>query len=183
MRDEMQPETTNALSKMELLEQIKHKCKTGLKFDFYSGLIVSALILALMLYVVLSQYPFDASDIVFLAEGVVFLGIGVWILINACRFGKTLDSIDTPERLLGWYKKRLRNGKICALVCTLVVTTAIVFRANVVSHADWGFTITLVIITWAFVVFLFYCVEKSGISRNKDRRILEQLQALAEESA
>ena len=182
MRDEMQSETTDALSKMELLEQIKHKCKTGLKFDFYSGLIVSALILALMLYVVLSQYPFDASDIVFLAEGVVFFGIGVWILINACRFGKTLDSIDTPERLLGWYKKRLRNGKICALVCTLVVTTAIVFRANVVGHADWPSTITLVVITWAFVIFLFYCVDKSGMARNKDRRILEQLQALAEES-
>lgn len=107
----------------------------------------------------------------------------MWILINACRFGKTLDSIDTPERLLGWYKKRLRNGKICALVCTLVVTTAIVFRANVVGHADWPSTITLVVITWAFVIFLFYCVDKSGMARNKDRKILEQLQALSSASA
>ena len=94
----------------------------------------------------------------------------------------THNSIDTPERLLGWYKKRLRNGKICALVCTLVVTTAIVSRANVVGHADWPSTITLVVITWAFVIFLFYCVDKSGMARNKDRKILEQLQALAEES-
>lgn len=109
-------------------EEIKDKCKSRTKVNIYGGLafIVFTLVLIVgsVIYQKGIQYMLHTQVVasIFL---LIIVCVAVWLVLGNYRFLKKMGSLDTPEKLLYGYEKKVRNNRllyfvsIVALVCNL----------------------------------------------------------------
>ncbi len=113
----METKEFDNLSKEELFQVIKEKCKSVLKRDLYGGIIVLVLVILLLVF---TWQRLDASkDISFFMFWIVFVCYWGWLLLNDYRFLKKVDSVDTPERLLYSFEKKHHYNSIGWIVACI----------------------------------------------------------------
>ncbi len=178
----MKPDEIANLNKEELFLQIKEKCKSRSRTNFYGGIIFLVAIIAIMAYAGLTSYPLDVNDIIFLVLNALLACMGVWLVLYSYRFSKKIDSLETPDQLLYNFEKHIRNGRIISVVCGLALIISqicYVYLGNG-GNIDYGRFFTLIVLAVAFILLFNYLHMSSGTVRGKDKEIIERLHELIE---
>lgn len=179
----MKEEEIGNLNNSELFEQIKAKCLSKPRIDFYSGLIILILIIAFMAYIGVTAYPYSVNDVIFLVFYAVMACIGVWLVLYSYRLKMRINSLDTPDQLLYWYKKSIRVDRMFSLVCGLALIISQICHAYLGEggNIDYKSFFTLIVLTVAFVLLFNYLYMNSGIVKDKEMDIIDRLEDLIEQ--
>lgn len=175
----MKHEELDNLSKEELFEQIKGKCRLRNKINLYVGGFCLLFIIVASVWFALTKYPYEVRDIVFLIENAVFACLLVWLILYSYRYNKIFDSLDTPDELLYWYEKRIRKGRIFAIVFFIVFYAAIILREYIGESLNSDSLIRLVVLLAALVILIPILVS-GGVVLGRDMKTIEQLRKLVE---
>lgn len=170
----METKDLDNLSQIELFEELKDKCKSKSRANIIVGLVLFILFIAGIIYrrIFPFEYRHGIAYISFLIElAIIGCACGLWAL-NNYRFLKKASSLYTPEKLMYWYEKRIRNDRILFFLCLIayLLDICLCFLAPL-----WlGLA---VFVALSVVGSLIYFKSDSSLwnSRNK---ILEQLQEL-----
>lgn len=121
-----------------------------------------------------------------------FLAVGciasAWIVVNNLRFLKRLNILDTPEELLHWYKKRLKNDHnalYLAMLGFLICDPSYWFD---VFNLDKGWIIAVSVFEVLFVVAIiavsilpyFDDIIAGEFITRRDEEIIDLLEDLVE---
>ena len=157
------------LSKDELFEAIKDKCKSRAKGSIYVTLITLILVIVYLIY--LGQKLHDTKDIVSFILWLIFGCIAGVIALCNYRFKKKMDSPNTPNQVLSWFKKNLRIEIIFAIIAWLIL-----IGDSIVSGPIYSIIETVA----AFVVVALLTFFGFGRWNRRDKEIMEELQELIE---
>lgn len=169
----MKNEESNNLNNMELFQEIKDKCKSKARTDFFGHLLVLLIILATIIFFHDSH---EVNDIIFFICSVVFLGITIWLTLFSYRFYKRIDHLDTPKQLLQYYEKKNRNLKIFFLVFWLLLIGEKFARD--VTEIKIGYEYVLLGIVAVAAIYLMFVLSRDDKLSRKDLEIIEQLREL-----
>lgn len=168
------------LSKVELFEEIKDRCKSRLKFDLYSGVFVLLFILALgLLVIVQDPHPYRIGTYLMASVYVFWACFAVWLMLFSYRLYKRITAIDTAEGLLFCYEKKIRNDRVGRfLASTGLLVSQLCFALN--HGDDLGLLIIMIVLSVALLVWLYYLIFKQGSDSAKDKEIIEELKDLVD---
>ena len=158
-------------NRVELLENLKDKCKSIVKRDLYIGLIVWFFVILLMIFY--WPKPDSPKNVFYSIFFIVMAVLGGWLLLFDILFLKKADNLDTPD-LLNLFEKKHRYNIIGWLVSLIFVMGGFIFASDFNIGAFVGVGIGIVII-----VLLFFNDGGPWWYR-KEKDIIEQLQELAE---
>lgn len=173
----MKHEELDNLSNEELFEQIKGRCKSRTKKDFYIGLFWLLLIIVLLVCRAITKYPYEVKDSIFLIEHAVIACLVGWLVLYSYRFKKMFECLDTPEQLLYWYDKRIRKGRIFTIVFFIVFYAAIILREYIGENLNSDSLIRLLVLL-AVLVILVPILVSGGVVLGRDMKTIEQLRQL-----
>lgn len=168
----MNQEESGNLSKQELFLLIKDKCKSRAQVAHYVGLITLLLIMVALIYSGVWMFrTHETEDIVYFVLFAVFGCTVAWSMMNNYRFLQRFEALDTPEKLLCCYEKRIKSDKIAFFVILLMACT---------SSGLWYSKMQIIIIGIALIAFSIYLFIKPQSVNRQDRKIIERLRELIE---
>ena len=171
----MKPQELENLSREELFEVLKGKCKSKSRVNFYVGLALLFFMIVSLIFVETQEENKDGMDhIILLIGGALIFCAAGWLVMNNYRFLKRAVNLDTPDQLLYWYDKKIRYDRITNYLVMLACLCPIWRGANPTL-------LTGLIILVAFIVFsiiMYKTVEP--IVSNRDQEIIRQLQKLVD---
>ena len=173
----MKHEESENLTKEELFEQIKGKCKSRAKREFYIGLFWLLLIIVLLVWKAITKYPYEVKDSIFLIENAVIACLVGWLVLYSYRYKKMFERLDTPDQLLYWYDKRMRKGRIFTIVFFIVFYAAIILREYIGENLNSDSLIRLLVLL-AVLVILVPILVSGGVVLGRDMKTIEQLRQL-----
>lgn len=170
----METKDLDNLNRDELFEVLKGKCKSKSRANVVVGLALLILIIVAILY--RKNYPFQYRQGIayisfFIELALIGCACALWVLNNYCFLKKT-DGLDSPDKLVYRYEKRIRNDRKIFFLCLL----AYWLDLNLILLEPLWVALTVFIVS-SVVFSLIYFKSDSSLwnSRNK---ILEQLQEL-----
>lgn len=169
----MNNEESDKCNNMELFEEIKDKCKSKARTDFFWNLLALLIVIATIIFFHDSH---EVNDIIFFICSVVFLGITIWLTLFSYRFYKRIGTLDTPELLLQHFEKKNRNLKIIFLVFWLFLIGE-KFARNV-TEIKIGYEYVLLGIVAVAAIYLMFVLSRDDKLSRKDLEIIEQLREL-----
>ena len=169
----MNNEESDKCNNMELFEEIKDKCKSKARTDFFWNLLALLIVIAPIIFFHDSH---EVNDIIFFIASVVFLGITIWLTLFSYRLYKRIDNLDTPEQLLQYYEKKNQNLKIFFLVFWLFLIGE-KFARNV-TEIKIGYEYVLLGIVAVAAIYLMFVLSRDDKLSRKDLKIIEQLREL-----
>lgn len=170
------------LNKVEMIEEIKGRCKSRLKSDLYHGMFVLPILIALCLLVLVQiPHPYSIGAYLEVCVYVFWACVGVWSILFTYRLYKRITVLDTPEGLLFWYEKRMRNDRVFRF---LVLAGMLVCMLGGLLNAgcDLGLLITLIMLSVVMLVVGYYFIFIQSTDNVKDKEIVEDLKDLADAS-
>ncbi len=173
----MKYEESDNLTKEELFEQIKGKCKSRANRNFYFGLFWLLLIIVLLVWKAITNYPYEVKDTLFLIENAVIACLVGWLVLYSYRYKKIFDRLDTPDELLYWYEKKIRKGRIFVIVFFIVFYAAIILREYIGESLNSDSLIRLIVLL-AVLVILVPILVSGGVVLGRDMKTIEQLRQL-----
>ena len=165
----METKDLDGINRDDLFEEIKDKCKSRAKGSIYVTLIILIMAIAYLIY--LGQRLYDTKDIVSFILWFIFGCIAIGVDLCNYRFKKKIDTPNTPNQVLSWFKKNLRIEIISGIVAWLIL-----IGDSIVS----GPIFTIIETVAAFVVVALLTFYGYGRWNRRDTEIIEQLQELAE---
>lgn len=175
----MEQKESADLSNDALFNVIKDKCISKAKFHFYSGLMLLFLVIAGAIYCGFQviQYNLDIEDVAYFLSFLILLCAVIWFVLNNYRFLQKTDTLDTPDKLLYQYDKKIRHyGKIFSIFIW-VLWVNLINSPNFSSHnlSVRVVRVTIIIVLSALCIYLLF---KRGYMSRSDKEIIEQLQEL-----
>ena len=166
----METKELDNLSRTELFEVLKGKCKSNAKRDFYGGLMFLSLAILYLLFPNWEGLD-ESNPMIYFIFWIGFGCSSVWEAIYNYRLLKKIDNIDTPDELLYRIEKKHRYNIILfiAVWILLFIYTAMT-GFNYVFLAFW-IVATLVIL---------FCFFKNLGWYGTDKEMIKQLRELVE---
>lgn len=175
----MEQKESSNLSNDALFNVIKDKCKSKAKFHFYSGLMWLFLVITGVIYCgyQVIQYNFDIEDVAFFVALMILGCAVIWFVLYNYRFLQKIDTLDTPDKLLYQYDKKIRHyPKIFSIFIWVLGVSLFNFSNFSSQHLiEKIVRCTILIVLVAVCIYLFF---KSGYMSRSDKEIIEQLQEL-----
>ena len=175
----MEQRESSNLSNNALFNVIKDKCKSKSKFHFYSGLMWLFLVIVGVIYCgsLVIQYNFDIEDVAFFVALMILGCALIWFVLNNYRFLQKTDTLDTPDKLLYQYDKKIRHYPKIFSIFLWVLGVNLINSTNFSSHHLSALVVrlTFLIVLVAYSIYLFF---KSGYLSRSDKEIIKQLQKL-----
>ena len=176
--------------KEEFLE-IKGRCKSRAKKNFWGGLAVALFVILLLLPIVNIIYHKGIPHLQNIVGYVIFIaGMATavfaagWWALNNYRFLKNVDGLDTPDHLLYWHEKKILNERKIGFLFHLVITCNLIVTPlfDDLPLDPWFFSL-IAFIAIALFAFLIYKYKKGKtfFDSRPDKEITEQLQKLIEQ--
>ena len=131
----METKELDNLNRGELFKELKGKCKSRTKIGLYGWLALLFLLLLLVFLEVNISYKLNQNlqhrEITLYIEEALFICAFCWYSLNNYRFLQKIDGLDSPDQLLHFYEKKLKNERgpffLFQLLDNLHVSTGIVF--------------------------------------------------------
>lgn len=167
------------LSKDELFEVMKRKCKSRAKLNFWGGVTIIILVIITMIVSLIHNKGFQNiqfSQIVAFIFLSILVCIGVWSVLNNYRFLKRQGSLDTPDQLLYWYHKKVKNDVNISFVSKLLFLGFIIYQFWPDERDEIPTTIFVIVL----LLILVYLGRGSSLALSRDQTIIEQLERLTE---
>ncbi len=174
----METKEFDDLSRDELFEELKDKCKSRAKRYFYGISIIFILIIVLLLILLPKPDVHHIEDCLPFIFWTLICCLAIWSALSYYLFYKRVESIDSPERLLNDFNKTTRKDMILGIIGWIaLIANALIIAFIKQDMSSWSSTLGIVFA--GFIVFLMY---KSGYNRpyRKDEEIREQLRELIE---
>ena len=187
----MKQEESDNPYKEEFLE-IKGRCKSRAKKNFWGGLAAVLFVILLLLPIVYIIYNKGiphlqniVAYVILIAGMAAMVFAGCWWALNNYRFLKNVDGLDTPDQLLYWHEKKILNERKIGFLCQLAIACNLIVNPFFYDPDPWIISL-FAFIAIALFAFLIYKYKKGKTyydSRpNKaDKEITEQLQKLIEQ--
>ena len=184
----METKELDNLNRGELFKELKSKCKSRTKIGLYGWLALLFLLLLLVFLEVSISFKLFKNlqhrEITLYIEEVLFICAFCWYSLNNYRFLRKIDGLDSPDQLLHFYEKKLKNERgpfflfQFGLLCYII--DGLSFLDIFQLHKPWiGLLMILVVIVlFALVIYRYKNVEKYYSSRAVE--IIEQLKELTE---
>ena len=172
----METKELDNLSGDELFEVLKGKCKSKSRVNISVGLALFILIIAGIIY--RKIHPFEYRQGIpyisfFIEYALIGCACGLWAL-NNYRFLKKSDSLDTPDQLMYWFEKKVRNDRIYFFICL----SAYLLDLCLCFYTPLWVGLTVFIAFFAFGAFLYFKYDNS--IWNSSNKILDQLRELVD---
>ena len=169
------------LSKEEGFKRIKEESRSHAKRNLLLG---AGLVLICIILIILFLFPIEewqkTARIIRICQD-LFLVIGaVWSTVNNYRFLQCVEDLNTPEKLLYWYEKKLNNDRKAYYLVMLTLTCNLVDPYSI-ARGEWGFVSIELIIAAAMLAYLIYSYFKSDTLKyktNREEEILDRLHDL-----
>lgn len=168
----MNPSEIDNQNRDELFNELKGKCKSIVKRDLYGWLICWILVIPLLFFT--AQRLGDPKNIIYFILWITIVCYGGWILLFNYQSLKKIDSLDTPDRLLHWFKKKHRYTMIAWLVSSICLFVIYLFETGF----EFGSIVGLVLAIGIIVAFFYYGDGPWWYRREMD--IIEQLRELVD---
>lgn len=167
----METKELDNLSRTELFEVLKGKCKSIAKRDFYCWLICCCILVIPFFF---TKIRLDCPKNIFLFSFlIVIVCLGGWLTLFSYRFLKKSDNFDSPNQLLSWFKKKHRFSMILWVVSCigLIGTYFSAYGLNFEAYLGAGIVIVIIALVFYTGGPLWYL---------KEQHIIERLQELIE---
>ena len=174
----MEQKESSNFSNDALYSVIKDKCKSRTKFHFYSGLMCLFLVILCVIYCGFQvvQYNFDIEDVAYFVAYMILGCAVIWFVLNNYRFLQKIDTLDTSDKLLYQYDKKIRHYPKIFSIFFWVLGVNIINSTNFSSHHAISLVrLGVLIALFAYCIYLFF---KRGYMSRSDKEIIEQLQEL-----
>ena len=167
-----------SLSKRECFEKLLDESRSQAKRRLCISLIFMLIFIALIIWIVI--YKPQGYEYYTICQFAVFcLGAG-WIAVNNFRLLRRLDSLDTPEQLLYWYEKTIKNNhKASFLIILGLIGSFYPDIAYNIKYFNWNWILVELTANVAIIVFLLYIYFK-GYQNDRTRRDEEIVDRLEE---
>lgn len=162
------------LSKKELFERIKNKCKSKTKKSLLTGLVI--LLLGVAFLVSFWFYGMNEPSIIL----VITLAIDGFLSLGEYCSNKKMGNFDAPDKLIKWLDndsiKRVRHELSLFGIC--MIGYLIYYH---ISHTDISYTglfpfiLILVALVVMFIHLLYYGLLKNKIYEDEDIKNLRNL--------
>ena len=175
----MKPDEIANLNKEELFLQIKRKCISRARVDFYGGLLILISIIASFICLICrGTNVFDDANFLSNIFAIALVCLAGWQVLYSYRYKKKIERIDKPSELLHYFGKKSRIFTIFCLVLWFAVFG--VKFVNFFRTTTIGFEHVLLAIAFVVLVYFIYVTNKPGSVRPRDKEIIDQLQELIE---
>ena len=173
----METKELDNLNRDELFEKIKRKCISRARVDFFGGIIILIILIALFIYLISrGTILFDDANFFSSIFAITLVCMAGWLVLYSYWYKKKIEKIDKPSELLHYFGKKSRIFTIfCLVLCFAVFGVKFVnyFRTTTI-----GFEHVLLAIAFVVLVYLIYVTNKPGSVRARDMEIIKQLQDL-----
>ena len=174
--------------KDEFLE-IKGRCKSRAKKNFWGGLAAVLFVILLLLPIVYIIYKNKGiphlqivAYVIVIAGMAAMVFAGCWWALNNYRFLKNVDGLETPDQLLYWHEKKILNERKIGFLCQLAIACNLIVNPFFYDPDPWIISL-FAFIAIALFAFLIYKYKKGKtfFDSRTDKEITEQLQKLIEQ--
>lgn len=165
--------------------EIKDKCKSRSKVVFYVSLALIVIFIPLLAACIHYKGITNLKHTQIVALILIFLSVcdAGWLLLNNYRFLKRANSLDTPDKLLDSYEKKILDGRKAYALCELAFTCFFIDTAINCFQDEGAFIlVTIWILFIAMIAYIIYkyVKNKSFYVPPKDVAIIERLKELTE---
>jgi Ca2+/Na+ antiporter len=167
----METNDLDNLSRDESFEELKGKCKSNAKRDFYGGLMFLIVVILYLLFPNWARLD-ETKSILFLIIWILLCCLSVWAVLYSYLLLRRIDSLDTPDQLLYRFEKKRRYNLLffiaawILLLCTDIVIPGFTYEG---------------LIRWIVIgVILLFCFFTNLGWYSKEKEILEELKDLVE---
>ena len=167
----METKGLDNLSRDESFEELKSRCKSNAKHDFYGGLMF---LIVMILYLLFSNWERlnETKSILFLIIWILLGCLSVCAVLYSYLLLRRIDNLDTPDQLLYRFEKKRRYNFIFLIAAwILLLCTDIVIL---------GFTYEGLAIWIVIGVMLLFCFFKNLGWNGEEKEIIEELKDLVE---
>ena len=164
----METKEMDNLSQTELFEELKGKCKSNAKRDFYGGLLLFIVAILYLLFPI-RERPDETISMIYYIIWIVIGCASVWDALYNYRLLKKIDNLDTPDELLYHFEKKYRYNNIIFIAVWILLFIYI---------AMTGFVYVELAIWIVATVVILFCFYKNHGWFGKEKEIIKQLQEL-----
>lgn len=176
----MGTEKLDNLSKNELFEEIKGKCKKRSRYNFYGGLIALILVIVALIYFVLNFS--DVKDMAAFSIFIAWAFLAGWLVLYNYRFLNNIDAIDAPDQLMHLCQKKLRKDKIFTIINTAIMLAFLLYQfSDRFVRVDIEYVIIMSVIWMVLFALLVVVFINTDYAYRKDKEVIEELEELVEE--
>lgn len=168
----METKELDNLSRTELFELFKAKCKSNAKRGICIGLIV----LLSVVYILFTnwQRPDDTKSIIFFIFQIVIGCISGWAVLNNYLLLKRIDNLDTPDQLLYHLEKTHRYNLICLFFLFFLLAG---FSSGVQILIDYVSGAICLVATVAILFCIFYKNSaRNWLSKERRKQLQERVE-------
>jgi hypothetical protein len=158
------------LSRTELFEVLKGKCKSNAKRDFYAGLMFLSLAILYLLFPIRESAD-ESNPMIYFIFWIGYGCLSVWEAIYNYRLLKKIDNLDTPDELLYRIEKKHRYNIIFYIALWILLFIYI---------AMTGFDYVNLTIWIVATVVILFCFFKNLGWYGQDKEMMKQLRELVE---
>ena len=172
------------LSKDECFERIKSESRSQAKLRLCIGVVLSLIMLACIIFIVIKQpQEFESyTNNFYICLLSIFFLAAVWFAVNNFRLLRLVDTLGTPQHLLHWYEKTIKNNRyayhLAVLGCIVSFYPEISYNFKyfnlIWTSVDLMFKIAIV----ALWIYSYYKVELWKYKTRRDEEIIDRLQDL-----
>ena len=169
----METKELDNLSRTELFELFKAKCKSNAKRGICIGLIV----LLSVVYILFTnwQRPDDTKSIIFFIFQIVIGCISGWAVLNNYLLLKRIDNLDTPDQLLYHLEKTHRYNLIGLFVLFIFFTGWFFVRGS--DFIDYVSGAICLVATVAILFCIFYKNSaRNWLSKERRKQLQEHVE-------
>lgn len=166
----METKELDNLSRTELFEELKGKCKSNAKRDFYGGLLLLILAILYLLYPI-RESPDETISMIYYIFWTVMGCASAWEALYNYRLLKKIDNLDTPDELLYRFEKKHRYNIIIFIAAWIILFIYI---------AMTGFDYVYLAIWIVATVVILFCFYKNHGWYGNEKEIIKQLQELVD---
>lgn len=168
------------LSRDEQLEKIKALCR----FQAIIGLCIAVVVLLVTIWLTMTWQDQELKIVLncLLAVGV---GASGWMAVNNLWFLYKQRSLDTPEQLLYWYKKRYNNDRNAAYLIGLGIcigSPSLWYDIFNLDDRSW-ISLELMIVTAVIALLIYSYFHDDVLGKymtRRDEEIFDRLEDLTE---
>lgn len=166
----METKKISNLSRTELFEVLKEKCKSNAKRDIHGGLI--ALIIALVFFLFHNwRIPNDTKSNIYILW-IVIACLSVWTLLHNCLLLKRIDNLTTPDKLLSRIEKKQLYNLIGFIGFCIFFIVIVLVRPGLDVFDYVGVAI------WTALLVSIIVLYFNGFVGRRDKVIIELLREL-----
>ena len=163
--------------KKECFVRIKDESRSQAKRRLCVSLICMLIFIGMLIFMKAWRYRgLENADAIYACLLLVYIFAAGWIAVSNFRLLRRVDSLDTPEELLHWYEKTIKNSR-GACILAIIVSIGDPYAYFTGDRAWFVLNLTL---TVAIIVFLIYTFLKDywEYKTRRDEEIIDRLQDL-----